>query len=701
MQSIGFDVGGTFTDIVAVGSNGGLAVRKILSTPVDYSDAICSGLIEMINNGQVSTRDARHLVHAATVATNTVITRTGAKVGLITTDGFRDVLEIGRLRYPRLYDMEFEKPLPLVPRYLRMGVTERVDYRGNVVTELDWPNVKAVVNYLIEHDVESIAICLLNSYANPIHEQLIADYLSTFAPQITLSASYQVLPEIKEYERTSTTVINAYIKPVVAQYISNLEKRLDAMGLDAPITVMQSSGGTVRTDFVKERPVYAIESGPAAGAVGAATVGKHLGIDNIIAFDMGGTTAKTCLIENGIPRLASEYEVGGELSIGHRLLRGGGYVLRVPAIDLAEIGAGGGSIAWIDRGGVLRVGPQSAGADPGPACYRRGGTTATVTDANVVLGYLNPEYLVGGALKIDRNLAMRAVSDNIGTPLGLSAEDAALGIHTIVNSTMVRAVRAVSSEIGRDPGDFVLFAFGGSGPVHASTLAREANMADIIVPPSPGVFSAVGLLLSTVEHQYVQTFWRDLSKVDTEQLENTFRRMEDEATETLYGEGFAKHQTKLDRFVDMRYPGQTSEILVAMPETQRDNSLLITLENTFHLEHEKSYGYRSLEGESVEIVNVRLRARGLSDEPFSPDDLFQAEQQRVKPVEAIPTSRNAYFGNDHGWLGTPVYPRTELDSSPITGPLIIEEYDATIVVPPEAAAHIDATNNVRITFKKP
>ena len=699
MQSIGFDVGGTFTDIVAIGNNGRLVIRKLLSTPTDYSDAICNGLAEMITTGQVSADDAQHLVHAATVATNTVITRSGAKVGLITTDGFRDILEIGRLRYPRLYDMAFEKPTPLVPRYLRIGVTERVDYRGNVVTSLDWQNVKTAVNHLLQHDVASIAICLLNSYANPIHEQLIADYIKESAPEITLSTSYQVLPEIKEYERTSTTVINAYIKPVVARYISNLEKRLAGMGLNAPITVMQSSGGTVRTDFVKERPVYAIESGPAAGAVGAATLGRHLDIPNIIAFDMGGTTAKTCLIENGIPRLASEYEVGGELSIGHRLLRGGGYVLRVPAIDLAEIGAGGGSIAWIDRGGVLRVGPQSAGADPGPACYQRGGVAATVTDANVVLGYLNPEYLVGGALKIDRNLAMRAVADTIGTPLGLNTEDAALGIHTIVNSTMVRAVRAVSSEIGRDPGDFMLFAFGGSGPGHPATLAREANMTDIIVPPSPGVFSAVGLLLSTVEHQYVQTFWRDLNHVDINQLETTFCRMEDEATETLLGEGFSKQHIKLDRFVDMRYPGQTSEILVAMPEIQSDGSLLITLENAFHLEHEKSYGYRTSEGEAVEIVNVRIRARGLSDEPFSPDDLFQAGQHDMANVEEINTSRNAYFGMDHGWIDTPVYPRTEIKSSPTTGPLIIEEYDATIVVPPEASAHIDSANNVRITFK--
>ena len=292
MQSIGFDVGGTFTDIVAVGNDGQLAVRKVLSTPADYSDGICKGLGDMIKEGAVSPEKARHLVHAATVATNTVITRTGAKVGLITTEGFRDVLEIGRLRYPRLYDMNMDKPIPLVPRHLRMGVIERMDYLGNVVTELDWESVESAIGHLLENDVESIAICLLNAYANPLHEQRIARHLSEVSPQVELSVSSEVLPEIKEYERTSTTVINAYIKPVVARYISNLEKRLDQMGLEAPITVMQSSGGTVRTDFVKQRPVYAIESGPAAGAVGAATLGKHLGINNIIAFDMGGTTAK-------------------------------------------------------------------------------------------------------------------------------------------------------------------------------------------------------------------------------------------------------------------------------------------------------------------------------------------------------------------------------------------------------------------------
>jgi N-methylhydantoinase A len=701
MQSIGFDVGGTFTDIVAVGNDGQLAVRKVLSTPVDYSDGICKGLGDMIKEGAVSPEEARHLVHAATVATNTVITRTGAKVGLITTEGFRDVLEIGRLRYPRLYDMNMDKPIPLVPRHLRMGVIERMDYLGNVVTELDWESVESAIGHLLENDVESIAICLLNAYANPLHEQRIARHLSEVSPQVELSVSSEVLPEIKEYERTSTTVINAYIKPVVARYISNLEKRLDQMGLEAPITVMQSSGGTVRTDFVKQRPVYAIESGPAAGAVGAATLGKHLGINNIIAFDMGGTTAKTCLIENAIPRLASEYEVGGELNIGHRLLRGGGYLLRVPAIDLAEIGAGGGSIAWIDRGGVLRVGPQSAGADPGPACYQRGGTVATVTDANVALGYLNPEYLVGGELQIDRELAMRAVAETIAEPLKLAPEEAALGIHTIVNSSMVRAVRAVSSEIGRDPGEFMLLAFGGSGPVHAATLAREANMPEVIVPPAPGVFSAVGLLLSTVEHQYVQTFWRELGKVNTELLEETFQSLEREAQETLLGEGFTAQQIELERFVDMRYPGQTSEILITVPPDRHGAQLLEELENSFHWEHENSYGYRSLEGEAVEIVNIRLRARGLSDDEFSPEDLFKASRQVSNSIASGHTARQAYFGEANGWIETDVLGRDELNESPTQGPLIIEEYDATIVVPPEASAHVDPANNVRIAFTTP
>ena len=696
MQKIGVDVGGTFTDIAVVDSAGRLAIHKVLSTSADYSDAICEGVAHLVDTGAITPAEVRHVAHAATVATNTVITRTGAKVGLITTEGFRDVLEIGRLRYPRLYDMDWDKPVPLVPRNLRRGVVERMDYRGNVVTPLDWPSVEAAVDKLLEAGIDSIAICLLNSYANPEHEQQIASYLKERAPGIALSISSDVLPEVKEFERTSTTVINAYIKPVVARYIENLETRLAGMGVNAPITVMQSSGGTVRTSVAKERPVFAIESGPAAGAVGAAAVGKHLGIPNIISFDMGGTTAKTCLIENGVPRLTGEYEVGGGLNIGHRLLRGGGYLLRVPAIDLAEIGAGGGSIAWIDRGGALRVGPQSAGAEPGPACYLRGGTEPTVTDANVALGYLNPRYLVGGELKIDADLSLAVLRDKIAGPLGLDLDAAAFGIHTVVNSTMVRAVRAVSSEIGRDPKDFVLFAFGGSGPVHSATLAMDAKVPHVVVPPAPGVFSALGLLVSTVEHQYVQTFWRDLESADIDALNAHYRRLESEARETLGSEGFEASQIQLERLVDLRYPGQTSEITITVPSGPVTTAVLGILDEAFQREHENSYGYRSEEGEKVEIVNVRFRARGFSEDDFSASDLARASSHAGGDGAGADAMRRAYFGKAHGWVETPVVTRADLDTTPRAGPVIIEEYDATVVVPPNAKVSVDEASNIRM-----
>ena len=698
MQSVGVDVGGTFTDIASVDSDGRLTILKVLSTNLDYSDAICTGLAQMVRAGDVIPSEVRHLVHAATVATNTVITGTGAKVGLITTDGFRDVLELGRLRYPRLYDMDWDKPPALVPRYLRREVTERINHRGEVVTALEMESVAAATHTLLASGVDSIAICLLNSYANPDHEQTIAEYIRQRAPDIELSVSSQVLPEVKEFERTSTTVINAYVKPVVARYLTQLERRLAEMDFQAPVTVMQSSGGTVRTQVARERPVYSIESGPAAGVVGAAALGSHLGITNLISFDMGGTTAKTCLIEDGEPRLTSEYEVGGAMNIGHRLLRGGGYLLRVPAIDLAEIGAGGGSIAWIDRGGALRVGPQSAGADPGPACYQRGGTLPTVTDANVALGYLNPRHLVGGELVIDAERAIRAVTDEIARPLDLSLEAAAHGIHSIINSTMVRAVRAVSSEIGRDPGEFVLFAFGGSGPVHSGTLAYEAQVPHVVIPPGPGVFSALGLLVSTVEHQYVQTFWRELESADLGALSGHFQRLETEGRETLQGEGFTQPQIQVQRLVDLRYPGQSSELTIEVPHVPITRELLTTLSEAFHSEHEATYGHRSEEGENVEIVNVRVRARGFSDDDFTPEALARATHHRAPAASAVGTSRAAYFGQPHGWIDTPVIVRADLDGTPRAGPLIVEEYDATVVAPPGTAAFVDQWNNIRINI---
>jgi len=695
MQSVGVDVGGTFTDIASVDSDGRLTISKVLSSPTDYSNAICSGLADMVGEGDIVPSAVRHLVHAATIATNTVITGTGARVGLITTQGFRDVLELGRLRYPKLYDMNWDKPAPLVPRHLRREVYERIDHRGEIVTPLDRESVDAAVEALLSFEVDSIAICLLNAYANPIHEEAVAEIVRRRTPTTQLSVSSDVLPEVKEFERTSTTVINAYVKPVVARYLTQLEKRLDAMQFEAPVTVMQSSGGTVQTRVAREHPVYSIESGPAAGVVGAAALMSHLGIDNAISFDMGGTTAKTCLIEHGEPRLASEYEVGGEMNIGHRLLRGGGYLLRVPAIDLAEIGAGGGSIAWIDRGKALRVGPQSAGAEPGPACYSRGGTMPTVTDANVVLGYLNPSYLVGGELSIDVERAARAITDEIAKPLDLPLETAAQGIHTIVNSTMGRAVRAVSIEIGRDPNDFVLFAFGGSGPVHAGTLARTAKVPHVVIPPAPGVFSAVGLLVSTVEHRYVQTFWHELGDVDLSALEKRFHLLETEGRETLGSEGFASSQVKIQRLVDLRYSGQNSELTIPLSNTAVH---LPALAEAFHVEHETTYGYRSVD-EKLEIVNLRVRAQGFSDDDFTPDDLARSGQGRYRSRSSTGASRSAYFGEPYGWVTTPVIVRGDLDESPREGPFVVEEYDSTILVPPDASVYCDEWSNIRMDLK--
>ena len=478
-------------------------------------------------------------------------------------------------------------------------------------------------------------------------------------------------------------------------YLERLEHRLTETEIGAPLMVMQSSGGITTARNARERPAFCMESGPAAGAVGAAAMGKRLGHRDLISFDMGGTTAKVCLIENGEPRLTNEMEVGGGINIGQRLLKGGGYLVRVPAIDLVEIGAGGGSIAWIDSGGALRVGPQSAGAAPGPACYLKNGTEATVTDANVALGLLNPRHLLGGEMAIDHELAKKVVEDRIGKPLGLSLEEAAFGIHTVVNSSMVRAIQAVSSEIGRSAGDFTLFGFGGSGPGHAATLAVQAGIGHVIIPPAPGVFSAVGLLFTTVEHRYVQTFWRDVHSADLEEMNGLMQRIEEEAIETLASEGFAPEDMELQRLMDLRYAGQSSELTVpadGMPITDRAAAALV---DAFHAEHERTYGYRSPE-ETVQFVNLRLRARGLSKERESPEALsLEAASRRPESVLS-PGERQAYFGPEHGWVKAPVIRRADLGHDGAVGPAILEEYDTTVVIPPGAKAVLDAFDNIHI-----
>jgi N-methylhydantoinase A len=515
---VGVDIGGTFTDIVFLGDDGSIHLKKVSSSVDNYARAIIAGLGEVFQTAGLRGVDVEDVLHGTTVASNAILELKGARTGLITTQGFRDILEIRNLRMPRLYDLSWQKPPPLVERYLRVVVDERVNVHGAIERPLARAEAERAVETLLAEGVEAIAVCLLNSFANPTHELLLKEVVSRRAPELLCCISYDVLPEIKEYERTSTTVINTYVMPVVARYLETLRRELDRAGVTAPLLLMQSNGGLTTVEAASRMPMHIIESGPAAGVIGAQALARALGLPNIITFDMGGTTAKASLVEAGEVTRSLEYQVGGGIMMGSRLLTGAGYMLKVPAIDLAEVGAGGGSVVWIDPGGSLQVGPHSAGASPGPLCYDLGGTHPTITDANVILGYINPAYLVGGALPLNADKAHRVFEEVIAQPLGLSLAHAAYGAHQIAASNMMRAIKAVSTERGRDPRDYALFAFGGNGPLFAAGLAEALHMRRIIVPPSPGLFSAFGLLYADVEHHYSRTFRRLLRQVDIDEL---------------------------------------------------------------------------------------------------------------------------------------------------------------------------------------
>jgi N-methylhydantoinase A len=685
---VGIDVGGTFTDVVFLVDDGTVLTRKILSSPDDYSRAIRAGLEEILRDSRVSAGDVREIMHGTTVATNAILEGKGARTGLLTTRGFRDVLEIRRMRTNRLYDITWDKPAPLVRRRWRREVTERVDHRGEVLVPLDLDDARVALTQLRKEGVTSVAVCFLHAYANPAHEQRVEALVCEVAPELSVSISSRVLPEIKEYERTSTTVINAYIRPVIDGYLAALEAHLRQLGLAAPLLIMQSNGGLMPAGAARETPIHIIESGPAAGVTGALEVSRRLGLPNVITLDIGGTTAKTSLIEDGQLTRSSEYEVGGGMSIGHRLLKGGGYLLRVPAVDIAEVGAGGGSIAWIDKGGSLQIGPQSAGAAPGPACYARGGAEPTLTDANVVLGYLNPAALAGGTLTLDADRARVAIESRVAGPLGLDVTDAAWAIHRLADASMVRALRAVSTERGRDPRNFVLFAFGGKGPVHALGIAAALGIGRVVIPPAPGLFSSLALLFSAVEHHFVQTHFQRDGVDDGARLEQVLAQLEGQGRAALEAEGYTGTRAHLDRFADVRYAGQNSELTIPVPPGALTSARLGELREAFAVEHEKTYGYRS-DGEAVQVVGLRLVARGLSAQARVPERIRLASA-------AAPgaTSRQAYFGPEDGWRETPVIARPALHDQPCEGPLIIEEYDATTVIPPGWRASLDAGGNI-------
>ena len=683
---LGVDVGGTFTDLVLVAPDGVARTCKVLSTTANYALAIITGIRELTGQAGIPARDIGEIIHGTTVATNAILERRGARTGLLTTDGFRDLLEIGRLRLSRLYDLDFERPAPLVPRRWRREIRERMNHRGEVVTPLDRDGAAAAIDRLLAEGVESIAVCFLHAYANPTHEAQVGAMIRERAPHVALTLSSEILPEMREFERTSTAVTNAYVMPVMGRYLASLEGELHKLDAMAPLLIMQSNGGVMTAEGGRRRPVHVIESGPAAGVIATAALARAIGEPNALSIDMGGTTAKASIIEGYEIKRTGEFEIGGSISQGSRLNKGGGFLLRVPAIDIAEVGAGGGSIVSVDNAGALHVGPRSAGAMPGPVCYDQGGKEATLTDANVTLGYLHPERLPSG-LRLAAEKARRAVAEQIAAPLGLGAADAAHGVYLLGCAGMARAVRAVTIERGRDPREFTLVAFGGNGPLFAAEMARSLEIGTILIPPAPGVFSALGLLEAEVEHHLVKTFLRPLLGTKASEIAATVVELEREAEALLRGEG-SRAQVEIERAVDLKYQGQSFELTVPLPPAWT-NEALRQLATSFGLEHERTYGHKA-EGDPIQIVNLRLTARVLH-----PADRAAIRLEADRTVQG--GDRRAYFGPAYGEIATPVITRAALGAAPRPGPLLVDEYDATTLVPPGCGARLDAHGNIVIT----
>ncbi|MDP7668238.1 MAG: hydantoinase/oxoprolinase family protein [Rhodospirillales bacterium] len=688
---LGVDIGGTFTDIVLLGADGALFGKKILSTPDDYSLAIEEGVLELLTKASVSPEDIVAIAHGTTIATNAIIERRGATVALITTRGFRDVLELARFRTPKLYDMNFRRPDPLVERRLRFEVPERIDAHGGVVEPLDEAALAAVAAQIRDEGIQAVAVCFLNAYANPVHEERAVRILKEALPEASVSASTQFLPQIQEYERTSTTVVNAYLRPVVEGYVAALGKRLHAMGITAPFNIMQSSGGLVPATLAGANPALIIESGPAAGVVGCRRLGEQLGSGDLIVLDMGGTTAKASIIRDGELTIMPQSEVGGAALMGNRLLQGAGYPVQVPTIDIAEVCSGGGSIAWIDAGGGFQVGPQSAGAAPGPVCYDHSGTRPTVTDANLILGYLNPKALVGGELGLNAGKAREAIAD-LAASLGQAPVDVAYGIHQIANATMNRAMKAVTSEQGLDPQAFALVAIGGNGGVHACGLAEDLGVARIVVPPTAGLFSALGLLLADVEHQAVSALYRPLDAIVPDEVNGVLTPLLAEVERLLAADGFAGADARrIEVLADTKYVGQTWTLAIALEGVPVTDATLDALKSAFGDAHERAYHYRS-DAEPVQLVALKVVGRGLAQ---SRDvALKPGERARAGPNE----TRDAFFGEDPGWLPCAVVGRGELGAEARPGPLIVEDYDSTIVVRPGWGARRDGAGNVDLAW---
>jgi N-methylhydantoinase A len=681
---LGFDVGGTFTDFALQSPTGELITGKRLTTYPDPSEGCLAGLDELLGHAGVAWGDVGQLVHGTTLGSNVVIEGKARGIGLLTTRGFRDVLLIGREKRYQVYDLQIDKPRPLIPRRLIGEVTERVLADGSVRTPLDEADARRAIRELAARGVTTLAVCLLHAYVNPAHEHRLAELAAEEAPHVTVTLSHEVSPTFREYERTSTTVVNAYVMTALRQYLRALQTALAERGCPGRLFVMQSSGGIATAEAMERHPVRMIESGPAAGALMAATYGDLAGQRNLVAFDMGGTTAKLALIEDGRPSTTATFEL-----CRVRNAPGSGLPMNIHAVDLVEIGAGGGSIARAHLG-IIAVGPESASSTPGPVCYGRGGVEPTVTDADLVLGYLNPQFFAGGSLRLHPGAAARAIEERVARPLGLSLEAAAWGIHAIVNTNMELATRVVSIERGRDPRDLTLVAFGGSGPVHGCRLAQALGIPRVILPAAAGVTAALGLLSAEVRFDVARTYQRRIEDLDPRRVMAIYDEMAEQALAVVRdsaaiaaGDVGAEAAIHLVRSADARYVGQGYELNVAVPAGPIEAGTLARLRAGFDEVYAARYGYASPR-EPVEIVTWKLSALGGA--PPVP----LTKRPPGSGADARKGVRRAYFPEASGYLECPVYDRHALPAGiTLTGPAIVEERESTTVLPPDAEAVVD------------
>ena len=674
------DIGGTFTDLVYLDEETGqVGIAKTDTTPPNFEQ----GVINSINKANFTKDEVNFFVHGTTVIINALTERTGAKTGLITTRGFRDVLELGRSNRADIYNVYYRKPVPFVPRYLRLEVDERCNYKGEELRPLNEDDVRACLKQFKKEGVEAIAVCFLHSYANPVHEERCAEIIRQEWPEVAVTISSEITMEWREYERTSTAVLNSYVQPVAAKYVDSLDRELDKLRVSDRRYIMQSNGGTVSFAQSKISPINMVESGPVAGVFGAAVVGKLIGEKNIIALDIGGTTAKCSLIENAEMKVTTDYKIEWTRETA-------GYPIKVPVVDIIEIGAGGGSIAWVDAANSLHVGPQSAGALPGPVCYGRGGTEPTVTDANLIAGRINPEYFLGGEIKADLKRAREAMGE-ISSSFGISVDEAALGVIRLANANMINALKLISVRRGYDPRDFTMVAFGGGGSMHAAALAKELQIKKVLIPVATAVFSTWGMLMTDLRHDLIRTNIRRTDEVSIEQLDSIWDGMEKEALEYFQREKMDAEDMVFTRYADMRYLGQEHTVKVPVPAGKMDASVIKDVEQRFHSLHEHNYTFR-LDDSLIEFVNFHLTTFGTVKKP----EFGRLENRNSDPGAAIKGYRDVNFDQE-GWQRSTIYERDLLGAGAVfDGPAVIEEPASSTVIFPGQKVTVDDYGNLII-----